>query len=348
MRVSFSQTKNNDPEIRSGLKIPYAPGQRRVSKLLWWLIMTIVFAPFVILLWYVLIGWFFSSSPGVIAMNSFALRAPEKAYVKEILVKKGSDVSPGTAAAKLVRQPSIEILNQIALMKAERDSIKAGLQTMPKTPQRSLKLVDQNIAFFRKEAETMRKLMVQGAATRAEVNAAESRLSTAMSDREALLSVRVDDTPEKTMRARVDYFDMSIKYLEELGESSFDLLVRQAGRVQTIEVFPGQSVDAGDEIMWIADPGSASIVVFVEPENFKKIKLGSEVKVLLPGKSRTIKAILEEMPTVSQNTPGGLTSSISTPPRSVKVYLTPKEPLLKEELVEGLPVRVKWGLRSFF
>ena len=69
---------------------------------------------------------------------------------------------------------------------------------------------------------------------------------------------------------------------------------------------------------------------------------------MLPSRSRTIKAILEDMPTMSQNTPGGLTAGISEPPRSVKVYLTPKEPLLKEELVDGLPVKIKWGIRSFF
>lgn len=348
MRVSFSETNNKDPEIKSGFKIPYAPGKRRVSKLLWWMIMTFVFAPFVILLWYVFIGWFFSSSPGVISMNSFAVRAPEKAYVSEILVKKGSDVMPGMVAARLVRQPSVELMNQIALMKAERDSIKAGLEVMPVTPMRSMGLIDSNIDFFRNEVETMRRLMAEGAATRAEVEAAESRLRTAMSERDAITSARIDDTPEKTLRARVNYFDMSIKYLEELGESTFDVRVRRPGRVQTIEAFAGQALNAGDEILWLADPGSVSIVVFVEPQNFKKIKLGSEVKVLLPGKSRTITARLEEMPTVSQNTPGGLTSSISVPPRSVKVYLTPKEPLLKEELVEGLPVQVKWGVRSFF
>lgn len=348
MRVSFSETKNKDPEIRSGVKIPYAPGKRRVSKLLWWFIMAFVFTPFIVLLWYVFVGWFFSSSPGVISMNSFAVRAPEKAYVAEIPVKKGSDVVPGAVAARLVRQPSLEVLNQIALMKAERDSIKAGLMTMSKNPQRSLKLLDQNIDFFKKEAETMKNLMEQGAATRAEFATAESRLRSAMSERDAVLSNKMDDTPEKAMSQRIEYFDMSIKYFEDLEGSSFDVLFNVAGRIQSIVASPGQTLNPGDEILWVADPKSAIIVVYVEPQNFKKIKLGTEVNVLLPSRSRTIKAILEDMPTMSQNTPGGLTAGISEPPRSVKVYLTPKEPLLKEELVDGLPVKIKWGIRSFF
>ena len=348
MRVSFSETKNQDPEITSGVKIPYAPGKRRISKLLWWMIMAFVFTPFLVLLWYVFVGWFFSSSPGIISMNSFAVRAPDKAYVAEIPVKKGSDAVPGSVAARLVRQPSLEVLNQIALMKAERNSIKAGLLTMSKNPQRSLKLLDQNIDFFKKEAETMKNLMEQGAATRAEFATAESRLRSAMSERDAVLSNKIDDTPEKAMSQRIKYFDTSIKYLEELAEAPFELIFKDSGRVQSIAAFPGQMLNQGDEILWVADPDSAIIEVYVEPQNFKKIKLGTEVNVLLPGRSRAIKAVLEEMPTMSQNTPGGLTNRISATPRSVKVYLTPKEPLLKEELVDGLPVKISWGIRSFF
>lgn len=348
MRVSFSETKNNDPEIKSGIKIPYAPGKRRISKLLWWLIMAVVFTPFIVLLWYVFVGWFFSSSPGVISMDSFAIAAPEKVYVADIFVSKGSDVAPGDAAAKLVRQPSPELLNQIALMKAERDSIKSGLMSIPKNPQRSLNLIDQNIAFFKQEADMMRKLMEQGAATRAEVDTAESRLRSAMAERNAALLVRNDDTPERTMNLRIKYFDMSIKYLEELSGSSFEMFFRKAGRIQSISAFPGQTLNPGDEILRVANPESAVIVAYVEPENFKEISLGREVDVLLPGRSKAIKAVLEEMPTLSQNTPGGLNTRISTSPRSVKVYLTPKEPLLKEELVDGLPVKIKWGIRSFF
>ena len=87
---------------------------------------------------------------------------------------------------------------------------------------------------------------------------------------------------------------------------------------------------------------------FFAPENFEKIKLGSEVKVVFPGNLRGVKAIVEEMPTTSQSTPGGLGSRMLVSPRSVRVYLTLKESLPEERIVDGLPVKVEWGLRSFF
>lgn len=348
MRVSFSETKNKDPEIRSGVKIPYAPGKRRVSKLLWWLILAFVFAPLVALLWYIFAGWFFSSSPGIISMESFPIRSPEKALIAEMLVSKGSNVVSGAVAARLIRLPSSELLDRIELMKAERDSIKSGLDKTAKNPQKSLKLTEQNIAFYRKEADTMRYLMEQGAATRAEVNQAEAQLRAAMAESDALVLSSTGDTADGTITSRIDYFNKSINYLEKIGGSSFDVVIKREGRVQSIEAFSGQTVDEGDELLWVADPKSARVVVYVEPENFKNIKLDSEVKVVMPGRSRKINAILEEMPTISQSTPGGLANRISVSTRSVKVYLTLKEPLIKEELVDGLPVKVEWGPRFFF
>ena len=57
MRVSFSQSQKNDPEVRAGVRIPYSPGKRSVSKLLWWSILAFVFAPLLILLWNLIFGW---------------------------------------------------------------------------------------------------------------------------------------------------------------------------------------------------------------------------------------------------------------------------------------------------
>lgn len=348
MRVSFSQNQKNDPEVRSGVKIPYSPGKRKTSKLLWWSILAIVFTPLIVLLLNIFIDWIFVSSPGIISMDSFAITAPENGYVKEVYAKKGSDVDNGFVAMKLVREPSPELIDQIALMKAERDSLSSALSSPAKFPLISTRLVDQNIEFYRKEAVTVRRLMEQGAATRAELNLAESNLRSAMAERESILSVRADDTAEKNTRSRLDYYNRSIEYLESLKGSSFEVLIKRAGRIQSIEAFPGQSVNAGDDLLWIADPRTAKVIVYVAPENFEKIKIDSEVKVVLPGKSKGIKAVVEEMPTTSQSTPGGLGSRMLVSPRSIRVYLTLKQPLPEERIVDGLPVKVEWGLRSFF
>ena len=123
MRVSFSQSQKNDPEVRAGVRIPYSPGKRSVSKLLWWSILALVFTPLLILLWNLIFGWFFISSPGVISLDTYPITAAENGVITEIGVKKRSDVQAGSVAMRLQREPAPELLNQIALMKAEREEL---------------------------------------------------------------------------------------------------------------------------------------------------------------------------------------------------------------------------------
>lgn len=348
MRVSFSQHQKNDPEVRSGVRIPYSPGKRSVSKLLWWSILAFVFAPLFILLWHLIFGWLFVSSPGLISLDSFPLTASENAVITEINVKKGSDVQAGSVVMRLQREPAPELLNQIALMKAERDALEISLKHTKPLPAGYSRAADQNVEFFKKELETMKRLMDQGAATRAEVNLAEQNLRSAVAQRGSLLSARADPSAANDIKSRIDYLERSMNYLEGLNGSSYAVTLKKAGRVQSVEVFSGQSVKAGQELLWVADPATARVTVYVAPENFEEIKLDSEANVVLPGSSKRIRAVVEEMPTLSQSTPGGLGSRTILSSRSVTVYLRLKTPLPEDRIVDGLPVKVEWGLRSFF
>ena len=348
MRVSFSQSQKNDPEVRAGVRIPYSPGKRSVSKLLWWSILAFVFAPLLILLWNLIFGWFFISSPGIISLDSYPLTAAENGVITEIRVKKGSDVQAGSIAMRLQREPSPELLNQTALMKAERDALEISLRQAKPLPVISTNAADRNVEFFEKELETMKRLMDQGAATRAEVNLAEQNLRSAVAQRGSLLSARAEPSAANDIRSRIDYLERSISYLEGLNGSSYAVTLKNAGRVQSVEVVSGQSVRAGQELMWIADPATAKVTAYVAPENFAKIKLDTEANVVLPGRSKKIRATLQEMPTLSQSTPGGLGSRMILSSKSVTVYLRLKDPLPEDRIVDGLPVKVEWGLRSFF
>ncbi len=348
MRVSFSQKHKNDPEIRSGVKIPYSPGKRSTSKVLWWSIIILVFTPLIIFMWNIFIDWLFVTSPGILTMDSYAVRASENGYVKEVFAKKGSDVDAGHTIMRLVKESTPELVERIELMKAERDSLSDMLGDGSNKVQINAKAIDRNIEFYKKEVETMKSLMEKGAATRAEVNLAENNLISALAGRDSLITAMGDDTDEKSISSRLDYYNRSIEYLESRIGSFVDISIKKAGRIQSIEAFPGQQVSAGDDLLWVADPVSARVIVFVAPEDYEKIEMDSEVKVVFPGKAKSIKAVVEEIPTTSQSTPGGLGSVSLVSPRSVRVYLTLKEALPEERIVDGFPVKVEWGLRSFF
>ncbi|MCE5201713.1 MAG: HlyD family secretion protein [Synergistaceae bacterium] len=348
MKVSFSPAHKKNPEIKDGVRIPYAASKRGRAKLLWWSILFIVFLPFAILLGHIFAGWIFASSPGIISMEKYPVRTPENGLVVEMLVKSGSEVVAGAPVARIKRVNTPERLEQLALMKAEREVLvsSVGRKYNP-VPHLSTRLVDETILYFEKEADTMRSLMNAGAATRAEVDQAEAQLRSAKAERQSIIASRVSVTVEKGTEERIAYLNKSISYLEGLAGSSFDVAAQRTGRVQSIEFSVGQNVSAGEELMWLSDPSTAQAVVYVAPEDFGNVKPGAKATVVIPGTGRRIDAEVEEMPITAQNAPNGLGDSFLSNLRSIKVCLNFKEPLLPEELVDGLPLKVNWGIRFF-
>lgn len=351
MKVSFSSAQKKDPKIENGVKIKYAPARRhRVgAKLLWWLILLFVAVPFLALVWNIAVSWFFTSSSGAVTMETYPVKAPYDGYVVKVLAASGAEVSADAPVIVMKRIASQERLDQIAMMKAERDSLTATGGAVY-TPSRkvSTKLSDETIAFLANEVATIRRLMDKGAATRAEVNQVEEQLRAAKADRQRLL-----DAAQPAPRAvdptvsRRAYFDRSISYMEAFAHASNDVTAPRAGRVQSVIAVPGQKVKMDDGLLWLADPSTAKIVVYVAPKDFEKVQTGRKVRVVIPGTGRKLDGVMEEMPVQAQNIPGGLGDSILAGRRSVQVTVVTQEPLLPEELVNGLPVRVDWGFRLF-
>lgn len=350
MKVSFSPSAKKDPQSEGGVKIPYGPSKRNSARILWWFILLIISIPFIILLAHILMGWLFTSSQGAVAMESFSVNAPEAGIVREILVKKGDEVKAGQGIAKISQVPSPELLEKIAMLDAERGSLSysEGSVSYAAPSRSSVKLADEAIAYLKREVSTMRRLMSQGAATRAEVNLAEEQLRLAKANRSSLFPVRTADTTRRASQlSRRAYLDNASSYLKRLSEASHDVVISRSGRVDAVNAVTGQTVAAGDSLVQFADPSTAKIIVYVDPKDYERVKNDSKVNIVMPGTKRRFSATVDQMPTMTQNIPGGLGESILAGMRMVSVYVRPDEPLRKEELINGLPVRVEWGIRFF-
>jgi len=346
MKVSFSSAHRKDPEVRDGVRIPYAASKRSKAKFLWWSIIFVVFLPFAVLLWHIFAGWFFIYSPGAISMESYTVRAPEDGLLAEIKAVKGAQVASGATLAVLKRVDSPKRLEQIAMMKAELESLTSPAPA-PRyaRPGVSIKLIDENIAYFSKEAEKMRSLMAAGAATKADVDEAEARLRSAKTERAAALAGQPGDPDGAAVKKRILYLSKSISYLEGISGTLVEVKAPRGGRVQYVDTVAGQSISAGDELLSLADPSTVCVIAYVAPEDFKGIKPGVSATVIISGSERRVKAEVIEPPTTAQNMPNGLADGLISDKLSVKVYLKLKGPLLPEESVDGLPLKVSWGNR---
>ena len=166
MKISF--TKRGNPENKEGMKINYAPAKRKVSKAAWWLILIIVFAPFLWLLVSLGAKWFFVSSSGAVAMDSYPVMAVEGGIVTKIYVKQGEFVDAGSPLVEMRRNVSVAYGTELKRVRAELEALSKTGGVVP--PRRSLSHLDGMVVHLANEERVMRDLMEKGAATRAEYN----------------------------------------------------------------------------------------------------------------------------------------------------------------------------------
>ena len=349
MKISFS--KNHDPKSENGMKVQYAAGKRKISTLIWWSVLTVVFAPFLWLFVSLCMKWLLITSSGVVTMASYPVVSIQHGTIESVCVKPGQKVKAGDVLFEVKPSLTQDHYDELNRMKAELDALNrtggqvVSVRTSGSTPPGYLK---SRIAFLKKEERAYASLLKNGAATRAEYNEANQRLLEAQEARSAaLFASRGSSAPVDNSGAQRKLFLASyIKMLEAQDRSTFKIYAPKDGIVENVTVTSGYDAAGDYELLRIADPGKPFIVAYVFPENYdSRVRFGNVVNVKMPGNGRTIKAKVIERPTNANNIPGGLSESILAGRRSIVVFLEPVDKLLPEELVNGMPVEVDWGIR---
>ena len=342
MKVSF--VKKFDPQSKDGMEVKYAPAKRTVSKAIWWSVLAVVFAPFAWLLVTLGYNWFVVSSPGVVFMPSFPVTATEQGTITKVFVAPGDSVKAGAPLFSVESRKTAAVTNAIASMKAELEALgEAGMQRA-RSSRAEPRYANEVVAHLEGEARAYKKLMASGAATRAEYNQAEERLLSAKNDFSAA-ALPADDT---TNAVRALYLKKYIKVMENSISQPTMIFAPRAGTVENVFVSPGYDAMGDNELLRITDLHEPYFVAYVSPENYDdRVHPGAQATVRIPGKGRSVEAHVVDRPTNANNLPGGLGDSLLGGRRSIIVFLKPNTPLLTEELVNGMPVSIQWGVRFF-
>ena len=341
MKISFNKKTNHDTQ--NGVKIEYAPAKRKISRLSWWLILALVFSPFVFFLLSLGKDWLFLTSPGYLTMENYTVTAPVAGTISQIYVKQGDTIKAGEPLLEI--QPPAAEGDKAELIRAEAELTSLPGLTEQALPKGSLKAQKAIIASLEKEERTFRSLMEKGAATRAEYNQIKEKLLLARLDMEKALSVPAPpkDTSEQTRAAFLKEYITRIK--KRLTETTVVAAARD-GQIENISAPVGSGIRAGDQLMRITTTAQPYVVTYIYPENYGGDAVpGKTVRIIMPGSGRKIMATVAERPLNADNVPGGLADSILAGRRGIVVFLKPQERLLSEEYINGMPVHVDWGFR---
>lgn len=346
MKISFSNNKNSDATVKNNIKIPYGNAKRIFPQLKWWLVLIIIALPFVYFSGKIISEWLFVRSPGTIYLEKVVVNANEGGTIESIAGKRGDMIAPNSLLLTYKKIIPTGRLEQIALLEAEKNALVTGNigggTTVDKNYQQ-ISAISNSVAYYEKLRNDTGALMAKGAATRAEyeqVNAKYNELKAAL----AAADVSPVAAPVLSNEVRKIQVDESIKSLTKFLDNNAQINTGIGGQINTILVNVGQTFSAGEPLAILAKTENVYVSVYVEPEDFKKISLGTGAKVKILGSNRTVTAVVVEQPISASTVPTGISNTIyPNSMRGINVFLKIDEKLNPEEIVDGLPVVVAWN-----
>jgi len=262
-------------------------------------------------------------------VNSFEAHAPAPAIVKSVRVAEGDRVKPGQLLVQLddadARAQSARALAQLRSAEAALQAVKSGgTQEEILTTKADLSKAQAESAEAQRNLQAIQKLRQNGAASPAEVDAAQDRVKKADADVQLLqskLTGRYSSPEVAKVEAAAAEARASYAAAQDLLQHS-NVTAPFAGTVYQLPVKPGAYVNGGELLVQIADLTKVRVRAFVDEPDIGRLAKGQEVQITwdaIPG--RTWEGSLTRVPTavsmVGSRTVGEITSEVANADRKL-------------------------------
>ncbi|HKR96187.1 MAG TPA: efflux RND transporter periplasmic adaptor subunit [Candidatus Angelobacter sp.] len=262
-------------------------------------------------------------------VNSFEAHAPAPAIVKSVRVAEGDRVKPGQLLVQLddadARAQSARALAQLRSAEAALQAVNSGgTQEEILTTKADLSKAQAESAEAQRNLQAIQKLRQNGAASPAEVDAAQDRVKKADADVQLLqskLTGRYSSPEVAKVEAAAAEARASYAAAQDLLKHS-NVTAPFAGTVYQLPVKPGAYVNGGELLVQIADLTKVRVRAFVDEPDIGRLAKGQEVQITwdaIPG--RTWEGSLTRVPTavsmVGSRTVGEITSEVANADRKL-------------------------------
>ena len=333
MQMHFRR-RQRAPDELGGVKIPYlgARGSKR-HKITWYLILFVVLSPILLLLAGAMGAWFTLTANGTVFLEQEQIRAARAGRITLLNVAPGDVVKAGETLAALDNLELDAAAARNALERQAAGEARRSASAHQQSATAELQLRERLVRYQEDRRATIAGLVHQGAATVAELNAAEAAAAEA--------EVGLLQTRAAAARAPgVSISELDHDLLES-EQRSMTLTSPYGGRVLDILAKQGEYVSPGEPLIVLARTDNPRVVAYASPKFGIRLKVGMTATIRFPDGTRT-QARVAEPPTLTQRMPADLVDQFGLRPMTVVLNLLPREKLSDSQRVQGLPVSVRF------
>lgn len=338
MKIRFDARSQSDPTRVGGMTVPYAPAKRAFSRWRWYLVLILAASPLLFFVVKSIFSVIFIEAPGVVSLNQVAVNAPSPGIVSKVTVHSGMRVNTGDSIAYLTDPQLVErktiITNEISTIRQLSGPRQNGALLLAQK-------IEKRLA---EQAAIMRRLMLQGAATRAEVNDIETRHDAALRDLEM---ARRDNRPvelSSEARARLTALESELQNIR-IAEGRLAVTAPAPGAILEVFAAQGESLAQGAPLAVITEEGLVSITAFLPAADIRWIEIGEKASAhFADGTVATLTVV--SAASATQRMPSALASSFLSPEQVIPIILTPDVSLPASALRQNMPCTVYFGFRS--
>ncbi|HEX2329045.1 MAG TPA: efflux RND transporter periplasmic adaptor subunit [Candidatus Angelobacter sp.] len=239
-------------------------------------------------------------------VRNFEAHAPAPATVRKVLVIEGTRVHPGQLLVQLddaeARSQAAKAMAQLRAAEADLQAIQSGgTHEEVLTTRSELSKAQAERDAAQRNFQAVQKLQQTGAASPAEVEAAQNRLRRAQADAQLLEAKQTGrySSPELARaQANVEQARASYAAAQDLIRNT-NIQAPFAGTVYQLPVREGSYVNGGELLVAVANLEKVQVRAFVDEPEIGRLAVGQKVEVrwdAVPG--RTWEGTLTRVPTV--------------------------------------------------
>ncbi len=245
-----------------------------------------------------------STNGKVEPVDNFQAHAPVATTVRKLLVREGDRVKAGQLLLQLddkdARAEAARALARLRAAEAQLNAVKTGgTNEEVLTTRSALVKARGELDAARRNLEAVRRLEQRGAASAAEVTAAENRVKTAQAE----VNLLEQKQTARYSRPEVARFQAEFEEAQAAYQAAQEVIAAanvtspREGTVYSLPVRQGGYVNPGDLLVQVADLTRMQVRAFVDEPEIGRLERGQEVSVTwdaLPG--RTWKGTVARVP----------------------------------------------------